>query len=109
MLNKKRIKNKLRANILKALANFTRVCIIEHLQNGPMNVTDLAENIGESNSITSRHLTILKNTGLIGDTKTGTKVTYSLTTDIIPDILKSVDEVIKNNYEQYKIFFSSKD
>ena len=105
MANDDRVKNELRANILKALANLTRVCIIEHLQDCPYNVSTLSEKIGESSSIISRHLNVLKNAGLVKDTKNGTTVTYALTSDGIPDILSSVDEVIKKNYEKYKAFF----
>ena len=105
MANEKRLKNKLRANILKALANLTRVCIIEKLKDGPHNVSELATKLGESNSITSRHLNVLKSAGLIEDTKNGTTVIYSLASNGIPDILNSVDEVIKMNYEKYQAFF----
>ncbi|MBT3273484.1 MAG: winged helix-turn-helix transcriptional regulator [Spirochaetales bacterium] len=105
MPSKRKLKNTLRANILKALANLTRVCIIERLKEAPLSVNELSAKIGESSSIISRHLSVLKNAGLIQDVKQGTTVVYSLTTDRIPDILNSVDEVIKLNYERYKSFF----
>jgi len=103
--NDDRVKNELRADILKALANLTRVCIIEHLQDCPYNVSNLSDKLGESSSITSRHLNVLKSAGLIEDKKNGTSVVYSLAGDGIHDILNSVDEVIKRNYEKYKAFF----
>jgi len=103
--NDDRVKNQLRADILKALANLTRVCIIEHLQDSSYNVSSLSAKLGESSSITSRHLSVLKSAGLIEDEKRGTTVIYSLVSDGIPDILNSVDEVIKRNYEKYKVFF----
>lgn len=103
-----RIKNQLRSNILKALANLTRVCIIENLKEGPLNVTELSARLGESSSITSRHLNILRNAGLIEDDKRGTQVIYTLASEGIPDILDSVDEVIKMNYEKYQTFLEVK-
>ncbi|MCF7914810.1 MAG: metalloregulator ArsR/SmtB family transcription factor [Spirochaetaceae bacterium] len=106
MTSENRLKNELRANILKALANLTRVCIIEKLKEGPHSVNELSEKIGESSSITSRHLGILKRAGLIEDHKQGTTVVYAMATDRIPNILTSVDDVIKLNYERYKSFFS---
>lgn len=105
MANNDRLKNTLRADILKALANLTRVCIIENLKDGPSNVTELSKKLGESNSITSRHLNVLKSAGLIEDKKKGTMVIYSLASTGIPDILNSVDDVIKMNYEKYQNFF----
>ena len=106
MANKDRVRNELRANILKALANVTRVCIIENLKDRPYNVTELALIIGESNSITSRHLNVLKAAGLVEDEKKGTTVIYSLASNGIPDILDSVDEVIEMNYKKYQAFFN---
>jgi len=97
--------NGLRADILKALANLTRVCVIEHLKDGPCNVSELSTELEESSSITSRHLAVLKNAGLVEDRKKGTSVIYSLASDGIADILDSVDEVIKKNYEKYRMFF----
>lgn len=101
-----REKNELRAEVLKALANITRICLIEKLKDGPQNVNELSAKIGESSSITSRHLGVLKKAGLIEDRKHGTTVVYSMATDRLPQILDSVDEVIKLSYERYKSFFS---
>lgn len=106
MVSDMRSKNELRANILKALANVTRVCIIEKLKDGPHSVNELSEKIGESSSITSRHLSVLRKAGLVEDEKRGTVVVYSMATERLPDILGSVDEVIKLNYERYRSFFS---
>lgn len=106
MASKMRERNELRANILKALANVTRVCIIEKLKEGPLSVGELSARIGESSSITSRHLGVLKKAGLIEDQKQGTTVVYSMATARIPDILNTVDDVVKLNYERYKVFFS---
>lgn len=102
-----REKNELRAEVLKALANITRICIIERLKEGPQSVNELSAKIEESSSITSRHLGVLRKAGLIEDDKQGTTVLYSMATDRLSEILGSVDEVIKLNYERYKSFFSS--
>ena len=102
-----REKNELRAEVLKALANLTRICIIEKLKEGPQSVNELSAKIEESSSITSRHLGVLRKAGLIEDDKQGTTVLYSMATDRLPEILASVDEVIKLNYERYKSFFAS--
>ena len=99
-------RNELRTDILKALANLTRVCIVEKLKDGPLSVSELSEKLEESPSTTSRHLGVLKRAGLVEDRKEGTTVVYSMTTDMIPDILASVDEVIKISYERYKAFFA---
>ena len=105
MAKKMRLRNELRANTLKALANLTRVCIIEKLKDGPHSVNELSKKLGESSSITSRHLNVLKRAGLIEDEKNGTTVVYSMASNRIPDIFSAVDEVLKISYERYKASF----
>ena len=105
MAGPQREKNELRTTILKALANLTRICIMEKLREGPHSVTDLAKRVQSDISTVSKHLSILKSAGLIEDQKDGTSVYYSLTTDSILDILASIDVVIRRNYEQYRDFF----
>jgi ArsR family transcriptional regulator len=101
-----REKNELRTTILKALANLTRICIMEKLREGPHSVSQLSERVQSDISTVSKHLSILKSAGLIEDKKEGTSVYYSLTTDSILDILASIDVVIRRNYEQYRNFFN---
>ena len=105
MAGPQREKNELRTTILKALANLTRICIMEKLREGPHSVSRLAERVQSDISTVSKHLSILKSAGLIEDQKDGTSVYYSLTTDSILDILASIDVVIRRNYEQYRDFF----
>ena len=106
MAGEQREKNELRTTILKALANLTRICIMEKLREGPHSVTQLTERVGSDISTVSKHLSTLKSAGLIEDKKEGTSVYYSLTTDSILDILASIDVVIRRNYEQYRNFFN---
>ena len=105
MAGPQREKNELRTTILKALANLTRICIMEKLREGPHSVTELSARVQSDISTVSKHLSILKSAGLIEDQKDGTSVYYSLTTDSILDILASIDVVIRRNYEQYRDFF----
>lgn len=106
MANQQKQRNELRTNILKALANFTRICIMEKLREGPHSVSELTKRVHTDISTVSKHLSVLKSAGLIEDRKEGTSVYYSLTTDSILDILGSIDEVIRKNYERYREFFS---
>jgi len=103
--DQQRKKNELRTNILKALANLTRVCIMEKLRERPHSVSELTDRVRSDISTVSKHLSILKSAGLIEDKKEGTSVYYSLTTDSILDILGSIDVVIRRNYERYRDFF----
>lgn len=96
--------NELRTDILKALANLTRVCIVEKLKAGPLSVGELSAQLEEPPSLVSRHLGVMKKAGLVEDEKKGTTVVYSLVCDEIPDILDSVDAVLRRSAERYRSF-----
>jgi DNA-binding transcriptional ArsR family regulator len=68
----------MRAAILKAMAHPTRLMIIEELSKKEHCVCELTDMVGDDTSTVSKHLSILKNTGIIGDEKRGQSVYYSL-------------------------------
>ena len=67
-----------RAAILKAMAHPTRLMIIETLSKKEHCVCELTEMAGHDTSTVSKHLSVLKNAGIIGDEKRGQSVFYSL-------------------------------
>lgn len=77
-----------RAKIFKALAHPSRVLIIEELTEGERCVCDLTEKIGADISTVSKHLSVMKNAGLLLDEKRANQVFYRLR---IPCILKFFD------------------
>ena len=64
--------------ILKSMAEDTRLRIINLLNKSELNVTELCAILKISQSSTSKHLTRLRLTGLVGDKRRGTKVYYYL-------------------------------
>lgn len=67
-----------RADIFKALAHPMRLLMLEKLKERPRCVCELAAEIGIDKSVASKHLSQLKNVGLIGDSRRGTLVEYRL-------------------------------
>lgn len=67
-----------KTKILKALAHPTRLYIVEELMDGEQCVCHFVEKIKADFSTISRHLSVLKNAGLIVDEKRGKQVFYSL-------------------------------
>ncbi len=65
MYNKKRARFETRAAILKALAHPVRLFMIEELSKKSHCVCDLTEMVGLDVSTVSKHLSILKNAGLV--------------------------------------------
>lgn len=79
-----------RADILKALAQPTRLKIIEFLRDGERCVCEIFPAIGEEQSNTSRHLVMMLTTGILSRRKEGLKIYYAIK---YPEILEIVDIV----------------
>jgi ArsR family transcriptional regulator len=89
-----------RAKILKALAHPSRMFIVDKIKEKPYCVCELAEMIGVDQSTTSKHLSILKNAGIIKDRKKGTTVYYSLRCKCIMKFIGCIEDVIRMNMER---------
>ena len=94
------IKYEARSNILKALAHPTRLFIVDELNMQERCVNELTGMIGADTSTVSKHLSILKNAGLIFDEKRGTKVYYKLRVSCITNFFQCVESVLESNINQ---------
>jgi len=109
LVNKKRMKELtqkqkarfvVRSNILKAVAHPSRLFIVEKLAEKPFCVNELTGMIGSDISTVSKHLSILKNAGIITDRKQGTTVFYSLETPCLLKFLGCLETVIEQNLKR---------
>lgn len=89
-----------RAGILKAMGHPTRLFILEELHRQERCVNELTEMIGSDVSTVSKHLSVLKNSGLVQDEKRGTSIYYKLCCSCILDIVNSIQTVLKTNTEK---------
>lgn len=67
-----------RSRVFKALAHPTRLFIVDELSGGERCVCELTGMIGADTSTVSKHLSVLKNAGIVADDKRGSMVYYSL-------------------------------
>jgi ArsR family transcriptional regulator len=72
------------AHIFKALAHPTRLLIVEQIANKEKCVCELTDIAGVDTSTVSKHLSVLKNAGIVTDEKRGNMVFYSL---VMPCVL----------------------
>ena len=82
----------LEADFCSALSDPTRIFILYILKVGPLNVTELTNELGIPQPTTSRHLKILRERGLVFTERQGTVINYYLAdTRIIQamDLLRS--------------------
>ncbi|HPE08100.1 MAG TPA: metalloregulator ArsR/SmtB family transcription factor, partial [Smithellaceae bacterium] len=67
-----------RAKILKAMAHPSRLLIIEELQKKERCVNELTAMVGADTSTVSKHLSVLRNAGLVIDEKRANCIYYTL-------------------------------
>lgn len=78
----------LEANFCAALSDPSRLLILYALNEGPRNVTELANELVLNQPTTSRHLKILRERGLVNTVRTGTVITYHLSD---PRLIQALD------------------
>lgn len=81
-------KTDLRAEILKALGQPTRIKIIDFLREGERCVCEIFPAIEEEQSNTSRHLNLMVSSGILFRRKEGVKIFYAVKH---PEILQMID------------------
>lgn len=83
-----------RAQVLKALGHPSRLAMVEALLQGEKCVCDLHDLVGSDMSTVSKHLSVLRNAGLVDDRKEGLKVYYRLRVPCVAKFFECVDEVL---------------
>jgi DNA-binding transcriptional ArsR family regulator len=86
-----------RSRIIKSLAHPTRLFIVDELSRGRRCVNDLASLVEADISTVSKHLSILKNAGLVRDEKEGARVYYDLRVPCVLNFFSCVETVMEEN------------
>ena len=84
-----------RAKVLKALAHPTRLFIVEELEKEERCVCDLTKLIGADVSTVSKHLSVLRQAGIVVDDKRGNQVFYQLRVPCILNFFGCVESVLE--------------
>lgn len=85
---------KMQARVLKALANESRLMIVDRLAMGECTVGELTELVGSDQSTVSKHLAVLRNHGIVEDRREGNKVYYKLLTPCVLNFFACASQVI---------------
>ncbi|MDQ0287240.1 ArsR family transcriptional regulator [Desulfofundulus luciae] len=86
-----------KAELLKALAHPIRLCIVDGLINNECNVTRMRECLDLPQSTVSQHLGILKSRGIIRGRRKGTEICYTVTNELVKDLMKVLMNVGAHN------------
>jgi len=88
---------KSQAQVFKALAHPGRLLMLDELSRGERCVCELAALVGSEMPTISRHLSQLKNAGIVDDDKRGAKVFYRLVAPCVMDFFRCIKSVRENS------------
>ena len=91
------------ATIMKALAHPTRLFIVNELAKGELCVCEMTDMVGVDTSTISKHLSLLKNAGIIGFEKRGTSIYYSLKMRCVLSFFTCFTDIIKKRVDEQNI------
>jgi ArsR family transcriptional regulator len=83
------------ARVVKALANESRLMIIDRLAEGECSAGELTRLIGDDQSTVSKHLAVLRSHGIVDDRREGSVVIYRLLTPCVVNFFSCAAQVIK--------------
>jgi DNA-binding transcriptional ArsR family regulator len=83
-----------KAQIIKAMGHPSRLIMIDALAEGEKCVCELQQLVGSDMSTISKHLSVLRNAGLVDDRKQGLQVFYSLRVPCIINFFGCVEAVM---------------
>lgn len=88
-----------KTKMIKALANPTRLLIVDLLAGGEKNVSELIELTGEEQSNVSKCLGVLKTNGIVKDRKDGMNVYYSLNVCCMGEFFVCMNKMLEENMD----------
>lgn len=91
-------KNKFKAKIFKALSDPVRLSILDFLRDGEKCVCEIIPHVKRIQPVVSRHLKILKDSGIVIDRKEGNRRLYSITDPQIFRIIDGVTPELANEF-----------
>ena len=89
-----------RAKIIKALGHPARLFIVDELSRNERCVYELTEMVGLDMSTISKHLSVLREAGIVQDEKRGVQVYYQLRLGCVMNFFQCVENIMKANAKE---------
>ena len=86
---------KRQAAVLKALANESRLMMVDRLAEKECTVGELTELVGSDQSTVSKHLAVLRAHGIVEDRREGNNVYYRLLTPCVLSFFACASQVLE--------------
>jgi len=94
---KTKLQYEARARVIKAMAHPSRLFMVDELSKGERCVCELRDMVGADISTVSKHLSVLKEAGIVEDDKRGQQVFYRLRVPCILNFFGCVEDVLVAN------------
>ena len=95
----------IRSKIIKSMAHPVRLMMIEMLKTGEHSFSQIFDLFKLDKSTVSKHLLVLKESGIISSRKTGSDMIYRLDVPCITDFFSCVTAVIESNVKKQQVVF----
>src|SRR5262245_64294953 len=89
-----------KAGIFQALANPTRIAIVECLRQGEMSVGQLCVMVGIEQANASQHLAVLRNKYIVETRKEGNQIFYRLRDPLLGEVLEKMRQYFLTHMTQ---------
>jgi DNA-binding transcriptional ArsR family regulator len=90
-----------KAEILKALAQPTRLRILELLKDGERCVCEIYPALGQEQANISKHLNFMKRAGILHCRKDGVRILYSIKNPEVLEILRHADTILEREVAEF--------
>lgn len=84
----------IQAEFCKAMGNPTRLEILHILRQGSLTVNEITEELGRSQSMISRQLSVLRSVGVVSAERNGVEMRYQITDERIGEVCDLVRGVL---------------
>ena len=85
------------SRVLKALANESRLMIVDRLSRGECTAGELTRLVGSDQTTVSKHLAVLRAHGIVEDRREGNAVVYRLLTPCVMNFFSCATQVLKES------------
>lgn len=87
------------ADRFRALAEPTRIKLLDRLRQGETTVLQLTELVGTTQQNVSKHLTLLQHAGIVGRRKQGNYVYYRIADETVFNLCEAVCGSLQNRFD----------
>ena len=96
----------IQAEFCKAMGNPTRLQILHILRDRPMTVNEITNELGRSQSMISRQLSVLRSVGVVIAKRNGVEMRYQITDEKISEVCDLVRAVLLEQTQKQTLVLS---